>query len=96
MKKKLWVFLLFFPFIASSQEISVRKIQQITGTKDGELVLSGVSPDGKHLLASSSDFKGLKIIDLKRKRIKEIANDAGAGYEPVFSPDGNKIYFRSD
>jgi Tol biopolymer transport system component len=96
MKKKLWFFFLFFPFIASSQEISVRKIQQITGTKDGELVLSGVSPDGKHILASSSDFRGLKIIDVKRKRIKEIAIDAGAGYEPAFSTDGNKIYFRSD
>lgn len=96
MKKKLWIFLLFFPFIASSQEISVRKIQQITGTKAGELVLSGVSPDGKNLLASSSDFRGLKIIDVKRKRIKEITNDAGAGYEPLFSPDGNKVYFRSD
>jgi len=96
MSKKLLIFLFFYPFIASSQEISVRRIQQITGPEAGELVISAVSPDGRNLLVSSSDFRGLKIIDIRKKRITEIAKDAGAGYEPVFSPDGNKIYFRSD
>lgn len=94
--KKLCLFLLVFPTLAYSQEISVRRTEQITKASAGELVISGVSPDGRHMLASSLDFRGLKIIDLKKKRIMEVTSDAGAGYEPVFSPDGDKIYFRSD
>lgn len=85
-----------FPVLASSQEIKVRRTEQITKSAAGELVISGVSPDGRLILASSSDFRGLKIIDLKKKRIQDVTSDAGAGYEPVFSPDGDKIYFRSD
>ncbi|MCX6333294.1 MAG: hypothetical protein NT092_03220 [Bacteroidia bacterium] len=94
--KKLWLFLLLFPALAYSQDIKVRRIEQITRKTQGEFIVSGVSPDGKQILASSADFKGLKIIDLKKKRIRDVTADAGSGYEPAFSPDGNKIFFRSD
>lgn len=94
--KHLWLILALFPVLASSQEIKVRRIEKLTGTENGELTLSGVSPDGKYILVSSADFKGLRILDLKKKTISEIASDPGSGYEPVFSPDGRKIYFRSD
>jgi hypothetical protein len=91
-----WLILAFLPALASSQEVKVRRIEQITKSGAGELTVSGVSPDGKHILASSIDYKGLKIIDLKKKRIQDVTTDAGSGFEPVFSTDGKKIFFRSD
>ncbi|MCU0460609.1 MAG: hypothetical protein MUF36_01140 [Bacteroidales bacterium] len=94
--KHLWLILVLFPVLASSQEVKVRRIEKLTGSEKGELTLSGISPDGKYILVSSADFIGLRILDLKKKTITEIASDPGSGYEPVFSPDGRKIFFRSD
>ncbi len=41
------------------------------------------SPDGKQLLYSDKSFKGLKLYDIANKSVKEISNEAGAGYKPV-------------
>jgi WD40 repeat protein len=94
--KNFWLILALLPALASSQELKVRRIEKITGSEKGELSVSGVSPDGKYILASSTDFRGLKLIDLRRKRILDITGNPGSGYEPVYSADGEKIFFRSD
>lgn len=94
--KKLLLILILIPSLSKSQEIKVRRTVNLTGTFSGELAISGVSPDGRFILATSPDFRGLRMLDLRRKTIREVADDAGAGFEPGFSADGKKIYFRSD
>jgi hypothetical protein len=58
--------------------------------------VSAVSPDDKSILASHSGYKGLYIIDIGSKKISKVTDLPGAGYEPCFSDDGSKVYFRSD
>ncbi len=92
----LFLLLLLAPYLSYSQKISVRSIQKVTDAASGELSVAGISPDGLFILATSPDLKGLKIIDLSTKNIREITSDAGAGYEPIVTPGGDKIFYRSD
>ncbi|MBA4321638.1 MAG: hypothetical protein C0408_02355, partial [Odoribacter sp.] len=94
--KLLGVLLLFISGIAQAQDIKVLKITRLTTLKEGEFVVSGVSADGKSILASNGGYKGLYRIDIKLKKINIISDLPGAGYQPRFSPDGSKIYFRTD
>jgi Tol biopolymer transport system component len=90
------IFLILFSGIVQSQSIKVLRIEQLTTVKDGEFVVSAVSPDAKSILASEPGFKGLYSIDVSLKKIIKISGSPGAGYEPCFSPDGSSVYFRSD
>lgn len=90
------VFLFFITCIVQAQNIKVINIEQLTRLKDGEFVVSAVSPAGDKVIASSPGYKGLYLIDIKQKNIKKISGNAGAGYGPTLSGDGLKIYFKSD
>lgn len=54
-----------------------------------------LSPDGTKLLFSSVDHTGLNSLDLATGEISVIDRSAAAGFEPVFSNDGSKIYYRT-
>lgn len=54
-----------------------------------------LSPDGSALLFSSVDHTGLNSLDLATGEITVIDKSAAAGFEPVFSRDGQKIYYRT-
>ncbi|MBN2215530.1 MAG: PD40 domain-containing protein [Bacteroidales bacterium] len=91
--------LLILSFIAccvSAQEIKVKEISKFIPDRAGEYTVSGISPNGKHLLVTGPGSKGLYLIDIKRKKTSTITESAGAGYEPVFSAEGRYICYRSD
>jgi hypothetical protein len=69
--------------IVQAQNIKVVNIERLTNLKDGEFVVSAVSPKGDKIIASSPAYKGLYIIDVKQKNIIKISEKAGAGYEPI-------------
>jgi hypothetical protein len=94
--KHLGFFLLFVTGLVQAQNIKVVNIEQLTRLKDGEFVVSAVSPAGDKVIASSPGYKGLFIIDINLKKILRITGNAGAGYEPSLSADGLKVFFRSD
>ena len=54
-----------------------------------------ISPDGKTILFSSDVHTGLKTVDLASGEISVIDEGAAAGFEPVFSTDGNSVYYRT-
>lgn len=54
-----------------------------------------LSPDGSTLLFSSVDHTGLNSLDLSTGKISVIDKSAAAGFEPTFSRDGSKIYYRT-
>src|SRR5512145_978347 len=94
--KQLLIILSFVSCIASAQEIKVIKTRQLTPKYTGEYAVSGVSPDGKQLLVTGTNSKGLYLIDIKSGKTRKLTESSGAGYEPLFSPDGRYICYRSD
>jgi hypothetical protein len=94
--KPIFFFLILITGIVQAQDIKVIAVEQISSLKVGEYILSAVSPDGNNVLASSPGYKGLVLIDISSKQIRKITDEAGAGYEPAFSNDGAKVFFRSD
>ncbi len=53
-----------------------------------------LSKSGDKLLYTSPDFKGLKMMDLKTKKTTIISSHEGAGFDPSFIENGNKVAFR--
>jgi hypothetical protein len=88
--------LLLVPLISYPQEIKVLKSERIAKSLNGPLTSSAVSPDGNSLLITGEGFRGLYLYDLRNGRSKLICSDPGAGYKPVFSSNGDKIWYRSD
>jgi hypothetical protein len=88
--------LIFITGIAKAQEIIVLKTEQLASQKDGRFCVSKFSPDEESVLATSLNNRGLYLFNVKTQKFKMITDKTGAGFEPCFSEDGSKIYFRSD
>ena len=54
-----------------------------------------LSPDGTQLLYSTPDHTGLSILNLADGSVRVLDTDAGAGFNPVFSMDGNTVFYRT-
>jgi Tol biopolymer transport system component len=94
--KYVLLMLSFIACIVNAQEIKITRTRKLTPDKSGEYAVSGISPDGKQLLITSLNSKGLYLINIKRGKTRAITELAGAGYEPAFSPDGRYIFFKTD
>jgi Tol biopolymer transport system component len=88
--------LLLVPLISYSQNVKVLGSERIAEGLSGPLTSSAVSPDGNSLLITQEGYKGLFLYDLRNGTVKTICNDQGAGYKPVFSSKGDKVWYRSD
>ena len=53
------------------------------------------SNDGKELLYTSENYKGLFLYDLKSKTSDVITEVDGAGYNPAFDRNGEQVYYRA-
>ena len=81
---------------AIGQEIRVIEQKQLTTQAEGQFFFPKFSPDGNSILITSENYKGLKVRELKTKKTLSLSEAEGAGYEAVFSPDGEKVYFREN
>ncbi len=79
-----------------AQNINVLGTVIVSDGNDHNFTAPQFSPDGGKILFSEAGFKGLWLYDISKKSLNQLNDLAGAGYEPVFSPDGQKIYFRTD
>jgi len=84
--------LLLFTFSVNAQNVIIKSIEEVTQPDQGEFFHPVVSPKGQ-LLFTGSGYVGLYLMDNSGK-IKTISEAAGAGYEPVFSTDGDYVYYR--
>ncbi len=94
--KHILLMLSLLTYIANAQEIKVKRTRQLTPDVVGEYAVSGISPDGKKLLVTTLNSKGLYLLNIRGGKTRTISELAGAGYGPVFSPDGRYICFKSD
>ncbi len=91
--KQLMVFLLLLSEIVVAQNISVLTNEKILSS-DSKYCFPHFSPDGNNIAFTTQNFNGLYIMDTKTKKIVQISDKPGAGYNPVFSNDGSTIYYR--
>jgi Tol biopolymer transport system component len=94
--RTLALFLLIVTYTGHAQIVKVLGTTQLTSIKDGEFVVSAVAPDGNSILVSTPGFRGLYSLDVRLKKVQKVTELPGAGFQPCFSPDGSKIYFRTD
>lgn len=80
----------------TGQKINVSSVRRLTTKSDGEFRVAGVLPDGKTLLITGTDYKGLSLMSVSGRSMTVISNEKGAGYQPVFSDDGSTIFYRKD
>ncbi|HHO59639.1 MAG TPA: hypothetical protein ENJ64_05305 [Thiotrichales bacterium] len=84
----------------------LKKVDTLSGSESSiELPIKGsvdavVSPDGKHIafslsVAGSIDNNHIWLVDANGKHLVKLTNMAGLQHEPVWSPDGEWVYFLS-
>jgi Tol biopolymer transport system component len=79
-----------------AQNINVLGTVIVSDGNDHNFTAPQFSPDGGKILFSEAGFKGLWLYDISKKSLNQLNDLTETGYEPVFSPDGQKIYFRTD
>ncbi len=87
--------LLFFVLAASvfAQSVQVEKIVKVnTG---GRFYFPKFSPNDDALLLTSSNYKGLYLLNLRTLKIETITEENGAGFKAKFDFNGDKIFFRT-
>lgn len=53
-----------------------------------------VSPDGKHVLLTKEQNKGVYLLELKTNKVTLISGAEGSGYGYSWNPDSNIFYFK--
>lgn len=92
------VFMIFLMATATlqAQEVRETRTRRIKLPDDGISFVSAVSPDGKKILVSGPNYKGIFITGRRGGKATRISDAPGAGYEPRFSEDGRYLFFRED
>lgn len=78
------VLLVFSSFYGNAQ--TIKKLSE-TG------FYANFTPDGQKVVFSSSNFKGLKLMDLNSSEVEVLSDEVGAGYDPVV--ENQKVFFNT-
>ena len=82
------------PVVASAvTEVELTRAKELT--IDRQAFHPTISPDGATLLYSSTDHTGLISYDLATGRSFTLDESAAAGFAPVFSQKGDKVYYQT-
>ncbi len=54
-----------------------------------------LSEDGSFVAFSSESYSGLSIYNFSTGAVQEVSREEGAGYDPVFSENNERIYYRN-
>lgn len=81
--------------LATAQEVSVTRHEQLLKGVESGIFNPVISADGESVLFSGANYNGLKIYDLTDNVVAKIADDSMAGFCPAFSRDGKSVYFIS-
>jgi Tol biopolymer transport system component len=86
----------FFLFTSCAAYLKIGNTKQVLPKVKGDYTIAGMCPDGKSMLVTKSLYTGLYLINLESGHFRTLTNLPGAGYQPVFSKDGESLVFRAD
>ncbi len=95
MKLKLIILLLGAGFFLQAQNIQVKSQYELPVSINKTAHFPVLNEDGNMLLYSADSYKGLYFYNLDTKEEKTISTVQNSGYEPIFSNDNSKIFFRN-
>ncbi len=81
-------------FYLSAQNIRVTSQYEIVLKNTRSAHYPTLNEKGDMLLFSSESYEGLHLYNFTTKEEKVISEDQNAGYQPVFSNDNSRIFFR--
>lgn len=90
MKKSILSLVILVTYVICANAQTVVK-RQTLAQKGFNPVLNAT---GDKLLFTESGFSGLNLVDLATNEFTQISKDAGAGFEPQFSTDNSRIFYR--
>ncbi len=76
----------------NAQTITVNKTYKLT---DEHAYHPTFNEDGSQLVFSSSSYDGLSLYNFLDASITKITEDEGAGFDPVFSKDGKRVFYKN-
>jgi len=95
MKHLLFIFTLLTTMV-SAQNVKVKTNRCLNEKLNERYFYPVISPDGTSVAFTNENFQSLLLMNIETKKIVKITENEGAGYEPLFSADGSKIYYRSN
>lgn len=95
MRTKLILLLWLTGFMLSAQSIEVKAQYELPVTLQSSAHHPTLNADGNLLLYSSDNFKGLYFYDFETKTEKKVSEVQNSGYDPIFSNDNSKVFFRN-
>ncbi len=85
---------LFFTSFATAQEIIIKKQYPIESNGVNQAFYPNLNTDGSQLLFTSENYVGLQLYEFKSGTTKTISQGVNAGFEPVFSENNSKVFYR--
>lgn len=92
MKVKVLLITLLSAGLLHAQSIEVIKKEKLPLTETAHNPV--LNDKGDKVLFTTEDYKGLKLYDLSTKKQTVVSDENGAGYKPVFTADGEEVYFK--
>lgn len=81
--------------LATAQEVTITRHEQLLKGVESGIYNPVLSADGQKVLFTASNYKGLKMYDMQDDVVTRLSDDQMAGFDPVFSRDGKSVYFMS-
>lgn len=95
--KRITLLMLIMVSLTFAQTIKVLETNILVQKEnDKEFAFPKFSPQGDRILFTTAGYRGLWIYDKNTNSAKQLNDYRGAGYEPVFSKDGQEVFFRHD
>lgn len=93
--KKLFLSIMAFAGIATmnAQIAEIESVSPLLKGVEQEMYNPILSADGSQLLFSEANYKGLRLYDFNDNVVVKVSDEARAGFDASFSPDGKEIYF---
>jgi Tol biopolymer transport system component len=88
-------FVLMATSLTFAQTLEVERVDRITAPTGESIHHPFFNPKGE-LYFTSSNYRGVRSIDLQSKVVAVLTDDLGAGYEPAFSEDAARLLHRAD
>lgn len=95
MKLKLFALFLITGGLLSAQNIQIKSQYEIATHTIQTAHYPTLNEDGTLLLYSTGNYQGLYLYDFNTGKEKHISAALNSGYDPIFSNDNSKVFFRN-